>query len=139
MPPKKQAAAKTEAPADTGGFEFDKGLEIPAKTNAGGSRISDDAAKLMALPEGMSYLKPVEVSDAIKDPGERAKAFAETARAESNRVTGMIRRVLKNAAEGKEGYAHCANRAFETRTVSDDKLGYGVRIWRKADETVQAG
>lgn len=113
-----KAGAKGEAPK----FVFDDGLAIPPKGVFGGrSEGSNEfAEKLAACPVGKSFLEPVVVPETITDAAERAKTFKELARKASNRITGAKRRFQKNNA----GYE------FSIRTVDDDKLGHGVRVWR---------
>lgn len=116
-----KAASKTAAKTvKSGKFTFDTGLDVPAITH--GSRTSETASKLAAMPVGASFLEPVEVLDTIKDPAEREKVFKEKARIVSNRLSGAIRRFKKNNPEGFE---------FAMRTVDDPALGTGVRVWRQ--------
>lgn len=115
-----KAASKTAAKTvKSGEFTFDTGLDVPAMTR--GSRTSETASKLAAMPAGASFLEPVEVPDTIKDPAEREKVFKEKARTVSNRLSGAIRR-FKKTHEGFE---------FAMRTVDDPALGTGVRVWRQ--------
>lgn len=114
--------AKTAAAPKTvkvGDFEFETGLPIPAMTR--GTRTSETAAKLAALPVGASFLEPVTVPDTIKSADEREKAFKEAARTASNRLSGAIRRFKKS----NSGYE------FAMRTVNDTEMGSGVRVWRQ--------
>jgi hypothetical protein len=107
-------------------FDFDKGLNIPEATR--GARSSETADKLSAMPEGASFLEPVTVPATVTDAGERDKMFKETARSLTNRMSGAIRRFkAKN-----DGYD------FAIRTVNDDTLGRGVRVWRVKLEKAQA-
>tara|TARA_R100000687_G_scaffold81788_1_gene79468 strand:+ start:384 stop:785 length:402 start_codon:yes stop_codon:yes gene_type:complete len=105
-----------------GGFEFETGLSVPPMTR-GGTRSSETADKLKAMPVGASFLEPVEVPESIKDSDERAKVFKEKARTVSNRLSGAIRRFKKN----NPGFE------FNMRTVNDDSMGHGVRVWRIED------
>jgi len=114
-----KAATKTAAKTvKSGEFTFDTGLDVPAMTR--GSRTSETASKLAAMPVGASFLEPVEVPATIKDPAEREKVFKEKARTVSNRLSGAIRRFKKN----NEGFE------FAMRTVNDATAGTGVRVWR---------
>jgi len=116
-----KAATKTAAKTvKSGEFTFDTGLDVPAMTR--GSRTSETASKLAAMPVGASFLEPVEIPATIKDPAEREKVFKEKARTVSNRLSGAIRRFKKNNPEGFE---------FAMRTVDDPALGAGVRVWRQ--------
>lgn len=113
--------AKTPTPAATSGFAFDLDLPVPALTRRVGS-TSDTAEKLKAMPVGASFLEAVTVPETIKDADEREKAFKEAARTVSNRLSGAVRR-FKKAEPSYE---------FVMRTVNDDKMGHGVRVWRVA-------
>lgn len=104
----------------SGEFTFETGLKVPAMTR--GSRTSETADKLAAMPVGASFLEPVEIRDTIKDADERDKVFKEKARTVSNRLSGAIRRFKKNNPTGFE---------FAMRTVDDPDLGTGVRVWRQ--------
>lgn len=101
-------------------FKFDTGLAIPPA--ARGARTSAIARKLQAMPVGASFLEAVTVPDTIKDDAERDKVFKETARTLSNRLSGTIRRFKKSNPDAND---------FELRTVNDDTLGRGVRVWCK--------
>lgn len=114
------AAPATAAPATaSSAFKIETGFEVPARTTFGGGRDSVNYP-FSEMPVGASFLVPVNVPDTIKDEAERAKAFKEEARKASNRISGAIRRHRKNNA-GQD---------FAIRTVNDDKLGHGVRVWR---------
>jgi hypothetical protein len=106
------------------GFEFDVDLPIPAATRTG--RQSETAQRLAAMPVGASFLEAVTVPDTIKKEDERAASFREQARAVANRLSGAIRRFRDKDPVKR----------FELRTVSDDTLGYGVRVYRVADQAV---
>lgn len=108
--------------AEASKFTFDDNLPIPPKGVFGGrsGESNEFAEKLAACPVGKSFLEPVVVADTITDAAEREKAFKEQSRKAMNRITGAKRRFQKNNA----GYE------FSVRTVNDDKLGHGVRIWR---------
>lgn len=114
-PPK--AARGSKAPPESPGFKLEKGLPVPAAQRVGTSQ-SNWPFKDMEI--GISFLMPVAVPDTIKDDKEREASFKEQARKLSNRVSGAIRR-FKNNNEGYE---------FAIRTVNDDKLGHGVRVYR---------
>ncbi len=121
-------------------FNYDFDFDIP-ESKAVGKRSKEPTAEALAI-QGMpapnaegkkaSYLIKVEVDATVTDPEERVKTFKAIARTVTNRVGGIIRRHRK--ADGD------ANKAknFSVRTVMDDKLGYGVRIWRDADEAPAA-
>lgn len=102
-------------------FSFDE-LPIPAKRAFGGKSDASNelTEKLKAVPVGKSFLEEVKVPETITDATERAKAFKDEARRASNRITGAVRR-FKKANAGYE---------FAIRTVDDDTLGHGVRVWR---------
>lgn len=121
--PKAKAKAPTPAPTPavttTSAFRIETGFEVPARTTFGGGGKSPEYP-FADMPVGASFLAPVNVPDTIKDDAERAKAFKEEARKASNRISGAIRRFRKQNA----GYD------FAIRTVNDDKLGHGVRVWR---------
>ena len=125
--PKAKAAETTAAPATTSnGFKIETGFEVPARTTFGGGRDSVNYP-FSEMPVGASFLVPVNVPDTIKDEAERAKAFKEEARKASNRISGAIRRFRK----ANNGYD------FAIRTVNDDKMGRGVRVWRVAAEQAE--
>ena len=118
-PTANKTAPTAAATIEAGGYTFDNALPIPANKR-GGPRASGMADKLMAMPIGASFLEAVEVPEAIKDATERGKVFKEKARSVSNRLSGAVRRFAKKNPEY----------AFGLRTVEDDVLGYGVRVWR---------
>lgn len=118
------AAPATEATASSA-FKIETGFDVPARTTFGGKSPEYPFAD---MPVGASFLAPVTVPDTIKDDGERAKAFKEEARKTSNRISGAIRRFRKQNA----GYD------FAIRTVNNDKLGHGVRVWRVEAENTAA-
>lgn len=112
---------KGEAPK----FDFEE-LPIPAKGVFGGrsSEANELTEKLAAVPVGKSFLEEVTVPDSITDAKEREKTFKEEAKRATNRITGAVRRFkAKNA-----GYE------FAIRTVNDDTLGHGVRVWRVKED-----
>jgi hypothetical protein len=121
------AAPATGAAAPSSAFKIETGFEIPARTTFGGGAKAPDYP-FADMPVGASFLVGVTVPDTIKDDAERAKAFKEEARKASNRISGAIRRFRKN----NEGYD------FAIRTVNDDKLGHGVRVWRAEQEAANA-
>jgi len=110
-------AAAAPAPAASG-FKLETGFDIPAAQRIGGGQSSNWPFKDMQ--PGQSFLVPVNVPDTIKGDDERATAFKEQARKVSNRVSGAIRR-FKNSHAGTD---------FAIRTVNDETLGKGVRVWR---------
>lgn len=112
--------ATTPKTVEQGGFKFETGLPVPPL--ARGSRSSKTADMLAAMPVGASFLEPVTIPDSIKDETERERAFKESARSVSNRLSGAIRRFKKN----NDGYE------FAMRTVNDPVNGVGVRVWREA-------
>lgn len=112
------AAPATEA-STASNFKIETGFEVPARTTFGGGAKAPDYP-FGEMPVGSSFLVGVNVPDTIKDEGERAKAFKEEARKASNRISGAIRRYRKQH-DGVD---------FAIRTVNDDKLGRGVRVWR---------
>lgn len=118
------AAPATAAPSSN--FKIETGFDVPARTTFGGGKSVD--YPFSDMPVGSSFLVPVTVPDTIKDEAERAKAFKEEARKASNRISGAIRRHRKNNA-GQD---------FAIRTVNDDKLGHGVRVWRVEAEAAQS-
>lgn len=119
-PKAKQPAAKTEASAPA--FTLDEGLAVPSIQRVGGV-ASQYPFKDMKV--GTSFLLPVKVPDTIKDADEREAAFKEEARKLSNRISGATRRFK----ERNEGYD------FAIRTVNNDELGSGVRVWRVAEDS----
>lgn len=112
-------ATETAAAATSSGFKIETGFEVPARTTFGGGRDSVNYP-FAEMPVGASFLVGVTVPDTIKDDAERAKAFKEEARKASNRISGAIRRFRKQNA-GTD---------FAIRTVNDDNMGRGVRVWR---------
>lgn len=88
---------------------------IPAKMGAT-DRSGQLDDELRNMPVGKSYL--VELSEP-NDGSE--EAIREGLKRLSNRVSGIVRR-FKQKNPGFE---------FSTRSVDDDVLGRGVRIWRK--------
>lgn len=121
-PKAKTAETTTETPASSA-FKIETGFEVPARTTFGGGGKAAEYP-FGDMPVGASFLVPVTVPDTIKDEGERAKAFKEEARKASNRISGAIRRYRKQNA-GQD---------FAIRTVNDDKMGRGVRVWRVEPE-----
>lgn len=121
-------------PADGYDWEF----ELPASaTGTRSTEDSDEAKKIKGLPaprtvdgklRKASILIPVTVDAAITDPKERDAAFIAACKTIQNRVAGTIRRHRKIA--GNE------NLNFSVRKVGDDKLGFGVRVWRDEDTAV---
>lgn len=115
-------------------FTFDTDFDLPAGRtfgNAGGD--SELAKKLADMPapnaEGKpaSFLEAVTVADTITDPKERDAAFKAECRKVTNRIGGAIRRL-----RAKDEYKA---RNYAVRTVGDARLGFGVRVWRVADDT----
>lgn len=125
-PKAKTAPAATEAAATSSAFKIETGFEVPARTTFGGGKSPE--YPFADMPVGASFLLPVTVPETIKDEGERAKAFKEEARKASNRISGAIRRFRKQNA-GTD---------FAIRTVNDDKMGHGVRVWRVEAEAAQS-
>lgn len=113
-------------------FDFDEDLPIPSPRigAASGGQPSLLAQKLAAVPVGKSFIETITVPAEVVGDAERLAAFKAQAKTISNRVSGAIRRFRKDAAN--------ANKNFAVRTVSDDKLGYGIRIWREADTATTA-
>lgn len=118
-PKAKATATETTETTASSGFKIETGFEVPARTTFGGGGKSPEYP-FGDMPVGASFLVGVTVPDTIKDEGERAKAFKEEARKTSNRISGAIRRFRKQNA-GTD---------FAIRTVNDDKMGRGVRVWR---------
>ncbi len=121
--PKAKNAPATEAPASSA-FKIETGFDVPARTTFGGGASAPNYP-FADMPVNASFLVPVTVPDTITKEDERTKAFKEEARKASNRISGAIRRFRKTNA----GYD------FAIRTVNDDKLGHGVRVWRVEAET----
>lgn len=121
-----EAAPATETTASSA-FKIETGFEVPARTTFGGGRDSVNYP-FAEMPVGASFLVGVTVPDTIKDEAERAKAFKEEARKASNRISGAIRRFRKQNA-GMD---------YAIRTVNDDKMGRGVRVWRVEPEAASA-
>lgn len=115
--PKASTTKATTATAAAPEFQFDDGLEIPPARKPA---TTDLTRKLQAMPVGKSFLEAVTVPDSVVG-AEREKVFTELSRKVANRLSGAARRFTK----ANPAYA------FEIRTVRDDKLGHGVRIWRK--------
>lgn len=118
-----KAAPKAKAP-EAAKSKYDDGLAIPAKTRGAIGGTSQLAEDLKNCPVGKSFLEEVIVPEGTKE-SEREAVFKELVRKRSNGVSGTIRR-FKKANPGFN---------FETRTVNDDVLGHGVRIWRVEDKT----
>ena len=118
-PAPKASAPAAAAPVEVDGFKLEAGLSIPAAVRIG-TKSSGPSFPFDKMQIGQSFLVPVQIADTIKDDAERAKAFKEAARKQSNRVSGAIRR-YKKSNEGVD---------FAIRTVNDDTLGHGVRVWR---------
>lgn len=112
-------------PAPT--FTFDDGLDIPRRAfgGAAGGQTSELALKLAQVPVGKSFIETITVAADVVGDDARLAAFKAQAKTISNRVSGAIRRFRKQDGN--------ASKNFAVRTVSDDKLGFGVRVWREAD------
>lgn len=108
---------KTEA-VTVGKFTFDMGLPVPTVTR-NSANPSEIMAKLAAVPLGASFLEPVAVPENTAE-AERDNVFKEKARSMSNRLSGAVRR-FKEKHPGVD---------FQIRTVNDDTLGHGVRVYR---------
>lgn len=118
------AAMKAE-PAFT--FE-DVPLPVSARGGFGArGEPTELAKKLAAVPLDKSFLEAVTISDSISDPAERKNAFDEAAKKLTNRIGGAIRRHRSIAGNELHNFA--------LRTVNDDTMGRGVRIWRVQDAT----
>jgi hypothetical protein len=109
-------------------FAFDDDLPIPAAAGSrgAGGEETELAKKLKAVPVSKSFIEKVTVAATITDPAEREKDFKAQCKTVINRVGGAIRRLRK--------VTEYANRQYAVRTVADEKLGFGVRIWREADK-----
>lgn len=112
------AAAPVEAPAASS-FALDDNLPVPTVTRTIGQPSN---YPLGSVNVGQSFIVPVAVADTITDEGERAKAWKEEARKVANRLSGAVRRFRESHED-----IH-----FAIRTVNDDTLGHGVRVWRVA-------
>lgn len=119
-------------------FNYDFDFDIP-ESKAVGKKSKEPSAEAMAIwnmpapnAEGKkaSYLIGVTVPAEVTDAEERTKQFKATARTITNRVGGIIRRHRKDEANKLKN--------FSIRTVMDEKLGFGVRIWRDADNAPAA-
>lgn len=108
-------------------FTFDTGLEIPKRTVGGGGdkTPTELALKLQQVPVDASFIETIVVPAEVQGDEARSEAFKKLAKQASNRVSGAIRRLRKDDAY--------KNRNYTVRTVADEKLGFGVRIWREAD------
>lgn len=122
----KTAAAPAPAPAPAApaapvvsSFALDDNLPVPTVTRTIGQPSN---YPLGSMNVGQSFLAPVAVADTITDEGERAKAWKEEARKVANRLSGAVRRFRESRED-----IH-----FAIRTVNDDTLGHGVRVWRVA-------
>lgn len=125
-------APPAPTPVNASGYAFEA-FEIPTAARAVGGATGEPNPLMVALaevPVGMSFLEKVEVPAAITDPEEREKEFKALVRKLTNRVSGAIRR----HRDSKDNTAYAAHN-FQLRTVHDDKLGHGVRVWRVADST----
>lgn len=126
------------APPAAPEFSYDLDFDVPESKAVGkkSKELSTEAKAIQGMPapnaEGKkaSYLIAVTVGPEITDAEERVKAFKAQARTVTNRVGGIIRRHRKD----NDGEHKAKN--FSIRTVMDDKLGFGVRIWRDADGAV---
>lgn len=128
-------------------FDYDWDAELPVSKAPGraAQEDSEEAKKIKGLPlprtnaEGKvqyaNFLIPVNVPAEITDPTERAKQFKALCKTVQNRLGGTVRR-LRAAAAKVEGSTTKPD--FSIRMVGDEKLGYGVRVWRLADSTVEA-
>lgn len=127
---KDKGSAPAPTPVNASGYAFEE-FELPPTTRGGaagdkgGSKI---ATALAEVPMGKSFLEQVEVPESITDAAEREKAFKDMARKLTNKIGGTIRRHRKSNPLHN----------FALRTVNDDKLGRGVRVWRVADSEPQA-
>lgn len=130
------------APPAPPAFEYDFDFEVPVSKAPGRAtqEDSEEAKKIKGLPlpnaEGKfaSFLIPVTVADTITDPAERAKQFKALCKTVQNRLGGTVRR-LRAAAAKVEGSTTKPD--FSIRMVGDEKLGYGVRVWRLADSAIE--
>jgi hypothetical protein len=138
-PPKRGATppappvANPSEPANVGattagvaGFKLDDGLTIPESKRVGAGKTGP-SYPFGAMKVGQSFLIDVKVPATITNETEKAKAFKDEARRISNRIGGAIKRFRKSNP--------LAN--FATRTVNDDTLGVGVRVWRSEDSAAQ--
>lgn len=121
-------------------FAYDFDFDVP-ESKAVGKKSKEPTAEQLAI-QGMpapnaegkkaSYLIAVTVPAEVTDAAERQKQFKASARTVTNRVGGIIRRHRK-ANDGEHKLKN-----FSVRTVMDEKLGFGVRIWRDADAVAEA-
>lgn len=100
-------------------FSIDKGLSIPTTRGFGKSDTAEEYP-FADLDMNDSFLIPVTVAETITDAGEREKQFKDDARKLANKISNRIRTFKK----------HNADKDFAARTVNDDTLGHGVRVWR---------
>ncbi len=124
-------------------YVFDYDFDLPVSRTPGGRNVeeTEETRKLKALPlpnaEGKkaSFLVPITVPAEITDPAERTKQFKALCKTVQNRLGGAIKRIRTNAAK-IEGATTKPD--YSVRMVADDKLGYGIRVWRLADSEVEA-
>lgn len=117
--------------ADKPKFDFQK-FELPISARGPGARNGEPnelAQKLAGVPIDLSFIEDVTVPATITDATERANAFKEAAKKLTNKIGGAIRR--HRAKAGNEAHN------FALRTVDDDTMGHGVRVWRVADSTAE--
>mgnify|MGYP005609488741 CR=1 FL=1 len=130
------------APPAPPAFEYDFDFDLPVSKAPGraAQEDSEEAKKIKGLPlpnaEGKfaSFLIPVSVGAEITDATERAKQFKALCKTVQNRLGGTVRRI-RAAATKVEGSTTKPD--FSIRMAGDEKLGYGVRVWRLADSAIE--
>lgn len=119
-------------PAPPAAGDWDMDLPIPAG-GVFGARSTDapgEAWNLASMPVGASKLvldNATVVPDSVTDAAERDAIFTEAQKKGYNRVTGTLRRFREQTIDGKKPYE---KHEHTVRKVGDEKLGYGIRIWR---------
>ncbi len=121
-------------------YDFDFDVPVSKAPSRAAKEDSEETQKIKGLPlpnaegKSASFLIPVTVDGTITDEAERAKQFKALCKTIQNRLGGTVRRIRAAAAK-VEGATTKPD--FSIRMVADDKMGYGVRVWRLADSTVE--
>ena len=118
------SAKKAATPATARDSDFTVEYDIPMPAVTRKAPPVESPYKFETMKVGGSVLFPVDYDMDIADEAEREKTWQEAARTMANRVTGAVRRFTK-----KPEYS---DYKFASRTVADDQLGFGVRVWRVA-------
>lgn len=124
--------APTPAPAAPpplvlGGFQIDFGVPLPASrrfASDGKDNPIRTAMDGLPAPDGervASFFLAAEVADTITDATERAKAARDNARKTANRLSTLVRRIVKADP----------SKAFAIRSVEEHGK-IGIRVYRVA-------